>query len=78
MRVHITLDDRLVAELDRRVGVRERSRFIARALRRSLDEADRRDAAEAALDSIPDSGHEWDDDPAGWVRRQRADERRSG
>ncbi len=78
MRLHITLEERLVAELDRRVGVRERSRFIARALRRSLDDADRRDAVEAALGSIPDSGHEWDDDPAGWVRRQRADERRSG
>ena len=33
---------------------------------------------EAALGTIPDSGHEWDDDPAAWVRRQRrSDPRRS-
>ena len=29
------------------------------------------DAREAALGSIPDTGHTWDDDPAQWVRDQR-------
>jgi Arc/MetJ-type ribon-helix-helix transcriptional regulator len=73
MRLHISLDDALVRELDRRVGPRDRSHFIQKALRRALDELDRIDALDAALGSIPDTGHEWDDDPAEWVRRQRAD-----
>ncbi len=34
---------------------------------------------ESAIGSIPDTGHEWDDDPAEWVRAQRyADARRVG
>jgi hypothetical protein len=31
-----------------------------------------------ALGSIEDTGHEWDDDPAGWVRQQRAGGRAAG
>jgi nucleoside-diphosphate-sugar epimerase len=34
MRLHIALDDALVAELDRRVGARQRSAFIAELIRR--------------------------------------------
>jgi metal-responsive CopG/Arc/MetJ family transcriptional regulator len=78
MRLHISLDDELVAELDRQVGPRDRSRFIGRAVRRALDDDRRLAALEAAIGSIEDTGHEWDDDPAAWVRRQRADERRAG
>ena len=79
MRVHIALDDELVAELDRRVGPRQRSAFIAALIRRGLDDERRWDDIEAALGSLPDSGHEWDDDPAAWVRRQRhTDGRRTG
>ena len=79
MRVHISLDDELVAELDRRVGSRRRSRFIAEALRRALDDARRWEEIEAALGSIRDEGHEWDRDPAGWVRAgRRGDRRRVG
>jgi hypothetical protein len=70
--MHISLEDALVQELDRRVGPRDRSHFIGRAIRCALDELDRVDALEVALGSIPDTGHEWDDDPAEWVRRQRA------
>ncbi|MGH3985469.1 MAG: hypothetical protein ACRDST_22990 [Pseudonocardiaceae bacterium] len=73
MRLHITLDDELVGDLDRIVGARERSSFIARAVRRAIDELDRTEALEAALGSISDSGHDWDADPAAWVRAQRAD-----
>lgn len=76
MRLHISLDDELVRDLDRIVGARERSIFIAGAVRRAIDELDRSQALEAALDSIPDSGHDWDDDPAAWVRAQRADSER--
>jgi Arc/MetJ family transcription regulator len=78
MRLHISLEDELVAELDRRVPPRDRSKFIGQAVRRALDEDRRRAALDAALGSIDDTGHEWDDDPADWVRRQRSDERRAG
>lgn len=79
MRVHITLEDELVGELDERVGVRRRSRFIAECLRRALDDERRWDDIEAGLGSIEDGGHEWDEDPATWVHAQRAsDDRRVG
>lgn len=73
MRLHISMDDELVAELDSRIGPRDRSRFIEQAVRQALDQAKRADALEAALGSIPDTGHDWDRDPAAWVREQRAD-----
>lgn len=78
MRVHITLDDALVAELDRRAGKRQRSTYITELIRRGLDDDRRWDDIEAALGTISDTGHEWDEDPAAWVRRQRADQRRTG
>lgn len=79
MRLHIALDDELVAELDRRVGPRRRSAFIAMLVTRGLDDERRWDEIESALGRIDDSGHEWDDDPAAWVRAQRrGDGRRTG
>jgi hypothetical protein len=79
MRVHIALEDALVAELDRRVGARRRSAFIAELIRRALDDERRWDDIEAALGGLTDQGHDWDDDVASWVRRQRrADVRRAG
>jgi hypothetical protein len=79
MRVHIALEDDLVAELDRRIGTRRRSAFIAGLIRRALDDERRWDEIEAALGGLADEGHEWDDDVAGWVRRQRrSDDRRAG
>ncbi|UQX10031.1 hypothetical protein [Candidatus Mycobacterium methanotrophicum] len=78
MRLHITVDDALVAELDRRAGSRRRSAFIAELLRRGVEDERRWDDIEAALGAIPDRGHEWDDDPGAWVRDQRAGQRRSG
>lgn len=79
MRLHITLDDVLVAELDRKVGARERSRFIAAAVRRVLAEQAGWEAIESALGQLDAVGHDWDDDPAAWVRAQRsADDRRVG
>ncbi len=71
MRVHIVLDDSLVAELDRRVGKRRRSAFIARTVERALDERRRWDEIIASLGSIADDGHDWDADPEAWVRDQR-------
>jgi metal-responsive CopG/Arc/MetJ family transcriptional regulator len=79
MRLHITLDDELVRELDGRVGSRRRSAYIARAVERALDDDHRWELIESALGAISANGHEWDDDPAAWVREQRrTDERRVG
>ena len=79
MRLHITLEDELVAELDRRAGARRRSAFIGQLVSRALEDERRWDDIEAALDTIADSGHEWDDDPAAWVHSQRREDvRRSG
>lgn len=79
MRLHIVLDDEVVAQLDARVGNRRRSSFIAEAVRRALEDEHRWAEIEAGLGSIAATGHDWDDDPARWVRRQRsADARRVG
>ena len=75
MRLHIALDDDLVAELDRRAGPKQRSAFIAQLIQRGLDDERRWDDIEAALGSISDTGHDWDDAPADWVRRQRRGDR---
>jgi metal-responsive CopG/Arc/MetJ family transcriptional regulator len=79
MRLHISLADELVAELDQRVGRRRRSEFIAETLRHALDDRRRWDEIESALGSVSPAEHEWDADPGAWVRAQRgADERRVG
>ncbi len=79
MRLHIVLEHDLVQEIDRRAGVRRRSAFIAELIQRGLEDERRWDDIEAALGALPDTGHEWDDDPAAWVRQQRrADPRRVG
>jgi hypothetical protein len=79
MRVHITLDEELVDQIDHVAGPRRRSTYITEAVRRAL-EADRRwELIWSGVGSISDRGHEWDEDPAGWVREQRhADPRRVG
>ncbi len=79
MRLHISLDDEIVHALDSRVGRRERSAFIAAAVRRALEDERRWEDIEDAVGALADQGHEWDIDPAGWVREQRtADIRRVG
>jgi hypothetical protein len=79
MRVHITLADDIVRELDRRVGARRRSSYISRAVEQALDDDRRWELLEGAVGAIADRGHEWDDDPADWVRGQRRnDQRRVG
>jgi len=69
----------LVAQLDRRVGARKRSKFIAALIEAKLDEERRWDDIESALGGLQNEGHDWDEDPAEWVRRQRrGDTHRSG
>ena len=79
MRLHISLNNDLVEELDSRAGVRGRSAYIEATLRRALDDERRWEQIASAVGAIGDHGHEWDDDVGGWVRSQReADPRRVG
>ena len=79
VRLHISLDKVMVGQLDRRVGRRKRSAFIAETVRRALEDERRWDDILASLGKLADEGHEWDADPAAWVRRQRrGDARRVG
>lgn len=78
MRLHILLDDDLVAEIDRRAGQRRRSEFIGGVLRRAIDDDARWDNIEAALGGLEGSEHAWDADTAAWVREQRSDANRAG
>jgi Arc/MetJ family transcription regulator len=79
MRLHISLDDDLVKELDRRIGRRRRSTFIGETVRHALDDARRREAIEGGFGALAGEGHEWDPDPAAWVHAQRfSDPRRVG
>lgn len=79
MRLHITLDDDLVARLDSRVGRRRRSAFISETVRAALEDERRWQDIEAALGALAGGSHEWDADTEGWVRAQReADPARVG
>jgi metal-responsive CopG/Arc/MetJ family transcriptional regulator len=74
MRLHISLDDELVQQLDQRVGRRRRSMFIGETLRRALEDERRWEDIEAGLGALARSEHDWDHDPAGWVAEQRRDD----
>lgn len=79
VRVHISLDPKLVKAVDRRVGKRKRSAFIADTVRRALEDEQRRADIEAAIGSAPDFGNDWGMSPAEWVHAQRrSDPRRVG
>jgi Arc/MetJ family transcription regulator len=79
MRLHISLDDDVVAELDRRAGRGRRSAFIEHTVEGALEDERRWEEIEASLGALSDSGHEWDRDPAAWVRAgRRADASRTG
>ena len=74
----MVLDDDLVAEIDRRAGERKRSEYIAGVVRAAIDNEQRWDEIEAGLGALADTDHDWNADPAAWVRSQRSDERRAG
>ena len=71
MRLHISLDDDLVRDLDSRVGRRGRSPFIAHAVRTALDDDRRWGDIEDSLGRLSGTEHEWDADPGAWVHEQR-------
>jgi predicted transcriptional regulator len=77
--MHIELDDELVRRIDGVAGHRGRSTFVRRAIAAALEQAERWELIRSARGSIPDAGHDWDDDPAAWVHAQRfSDDRRVG
>jgi metal-responsive CopG/Arc/MetJ family transcriptional regulator len=77
--MHIDIDKELVKKIDEVAGPRGRSRFVRRAVEQALEWEERWKLIRAARGAIADYGHEWDDDPAEWVRQQRrADPRRVG
>lgn len=71
MRVHISLDEELVREIDELTGPRGRSAFIEEAVRERVERERRWRKIESAIGSIADTGHPWDDDVARWVHEQR-------
>jgi predicted transcriptional regulator len=79
MRLHIELADELVADVDQLAGPRGRSAFVRAAIEQAVLQARRWSDIESAAGTIADEGHDWDADPAAWVREQRrADARRAG
>jgi predicted transcriptional regulator len=78
MRVHISLDDDLVREIDELVGPRGRSAFLAEAARSAVEQRRWR-LIRSAVGSMSDQGHPWDPDVAEWVHgSRRADPRLPG
>jgi predicted transcriptional regulator len=71
MRLHIELDDELVARIDELSGPRGRSAFVRSAIERAIRKELQWSDIEAAAGAIEDHDHEWDLDPAAWVRQQR-------
>ena len=79
MRMHVELDDALVAQVDDIAGPRRRSAFVRDAVRDAVDRHRRQYLLRRTAGVLRDGGHEWDDDPAAWVERQRSgDPRRVG
>jgi len=78
--MHIELDDAVVREVDRLAGPRERTSFVRRAVLRAVDDAKRAQALRSSAGALVGSEpHDWDEDPAAWVRSNRhADGRRAG
>lgn len=72
MRVHISLDDDLLEQLDERVGVRRRSAFISETVRHALEDERRWEDIEAGLGALSANEHAWDKDPADWVAAGRS------
>ena len=71
-RTHITLPVEILADLDRLVEKRNRSRFIADALRDALLIARQKEALREAAGSWKDKDHpELKDGSAAWVKKLR-------
>ena len=79
MRMHIEHDDTIVTEIDAITGERRRGAFVREAISAAVDRHRRMGRLRQSAGMFRDSEHDWDDDPAAWVRRQRTgDSRRVG
>ena len=79
MRMHIEVDDAIVSDIDAIAGLRRRSAFVREAIIQAVEWHRRAKHLRAAAGVLRDTEHEWDDDPADWVSRQRtSDPRRVG
>ncbi len=77
--MHINLDDEIVTQIDAISGSRRRSAFVREAVLAAVDRHRRTRLLRQVAGVFADSEHEWDDDPAAWVTRQRrGDSRRLG
>ena len=70
--MHIELDDAIVTEIDSIAGLRRRSAFVREAVLAAVDRHRREIRLRQAAGILRNSEHDWDDDPAAWVRRQRS------
>ena len=68
MRLHITLDEDLVKEIDEVAGKRGRSAFIRDSVAQEVDRRRRSAALDRAFGSIPDFGSHLGPD---WIGRER-------
>jgi Arc/MetJ family transcription regulator len=71
MRMHIELDDALVAQVDKLCGPRGRSAFVRSAIERAVRQELRWWDVETAAGALKNERHEWDDAAAAWVQQQR-------
>ena len=71
MRVHIEIETSLLRRIDEEAGERGRSQFVRQAVIEALEQRARARLIRSAGGAIADAGHEWDADPAAWVRAQR-------
>ncbi len=71
MRLHIHIDDALIAQVDEIAGPRARSDFVRKAVRAAVESRRRWDLIERSAGAVSERQHEWDADPAEWVRQQR-------
>jgi hypothetical protein len=76
MRLQIELDDDLVVQIDALSGPQgRRAVFVRSAIERAIRQELSRFDIEAAAGAIDNQGHDWDADPAAWVRQQRREPR---
>lgn len=65
------MDETLIERVDEVAGERGRSHFVREAVVSALERRDRLVLIQSAKGAISATGHEWDTDPAAWVRAQR-------
>jgi hypothetical protein len=76
-RTHVVLAEQLVKEIDRLVGARQRSNFLAEAAEKELMRLRQIEALKAAAGAWKDKDHpELKQGSANWVRKMRREKER--